>query len=109
MCVGQRLSSGQHVCRGWRTSTTSVSMWIWPQHVTYCDLYNVCCVQKYFCAGFYMIFDGYSDGLSTKGVEQERRAMKVPSSDIHFAEDMPVTIRQERFFKERGYVYPCIG
>ena len=45
-------------------------------------------------------FDGYSDGPSTKGVEKERRAMKVQSSDIHFAEDMPVTVCQERFFKK---------
>ena len=52
--------------------------------------------------GFYVIFDGYSDGPITKGVEQERRAMKVQSSDIHFAEDMPVTFRQEGFFKEQG-------
>ena len=48
-----------------------------------------------------MIFDGYSDGPSTKGVEQEQTAMKVQSSDIHYAEDMPVTFRQERFFKEQ--------
>ena len=47
-------------------------------------------------------FDGYSDGPSTKGVEKERRAMKVQSSDIHFAEDMPVTVCQERFFKKQG-------
>ena len=46
---------------------------------------------KHFCAGCYVIFDGYNDGHgpSTKGVEQERRAMKVQSSDIHLAEDMP--------------------
>ena len=54
-------------------------------------------------------FDGYSDGPSTKGVEKERRAMKVQSSDIHFVEDMPVTVCQERFFKKQGQVYPCIG
>ena len=47
-------------------------------------------------------FDGYSDGSSTKGVEQERRAMKVQSSDIHFVEDMTVTVCQGRFFKEQG-------
>ena len=47
-------------------------------------------------------FDGYSDGPSIKGVEKERRAMQVQSSDIHFAEDMPVTVCQERFFKEQG-------
>ncbi len=61
----------------------------------------MCYVQKLFCAGFYVIFDGYSDVPITKGVEHERRAMKVQSSDIHFAEDMPVTVRQERFFKEQ--------
>ena len=42
MCVGQRLSSGQHVCRGWRISTTSVSVWIWPKHPTHRDAYKVC-------------------------------------------------------------------
>ena len=47
-------------------------------------------------------FNGYSDGPSTKGVEKERRAMKVQSSDIHFAEDMPVTVCQGRFFKKQG-------
>ena len=72
MCVGQRpLYSGQHVCRGRRISTTSVSVWIWPQLATYRDLYNVYYVQKHFCAGLYVIFDGYSDGPITKGVEQE--------------------------------------
>ena len=45
-----------------------------------------------------MIFDGYSDGPSTK----DRRGMKVQSSDIHFAEDVLVTVRQERYFKEQG-------
>ena len=49
-------------------------------------------------------FDGYSDGPSTKCVEKERRAMKVQSSDIYSMEDMPVTICQERFFKEQGYI-----
>ena len=47
-------------------------------------------------------FDGYSDGPSTKGVDKERRAMTVQSSDIHVAEHMPVTVFQERFFKEQG-------
>ncbi len=56
---------------------------------------------KHFCAGFYEIFDGYSDGPSTKGVEQERRAMKEQSSDIYFAEVMSVTVCQERFFNEQ--------
>ena len=73
---------------------------IWPQHATCRDLYKayVCYVQKHFCAGCYVIFDGYSNGPSTKGVEQERRAMEVRSSDIEFAEDMPVAVRQECFF-----------
>ena len=82
-------------------SNTSVSVWIWPQHATYRDLYKVYYVQKHFCAGFYVIFDGCSDGPSTKGVEQERMAMKEQSSDIHFAEGMSVTVCQERFFKEQ--------
>ena len=47
-------------------------------------------------------FDGYSDGHSTKCVEKERRAMKVHSSDIYSPEDMPVTVCQERSFKEQG-------
>ena len=59
------VSSGKHVCRGWRIYTTPVSVWIWPQHATYRNMYKACYVQKHFCAGFYVIFDGYSDGPST--------------------------------------------
>ena len=44
MCVGQRLSS--YVCRGWMISNTSESVWIWPQHATYRDLYKVYYVQN---------------------------------------------------------------
>ena len=43
-----------HVCRGWRISTKSVNVWIWPPHATYRDVYNVCYVQKHFCPGFYV-------------------------------------------------------
>ena len=39
--------------------------------------------------------------LAQKVWNKSERAMKVQSSDIHYAEDMPVTFRQERFFKEQ--------
>ena len=45
-------------------------------------------IQKHFCASGYVIFDGYSDGPSSKCMEQGRR---------------------ERHCKEQYYVYPCIG
>jgi len=44
-----------------------------------------------------IVFDGYSDAPSTKGVEQNRRAMKSQSTEILFTDDMPITIHQERF------------
>ena len=40
--------------------------------------------------------------IAQKVWNKSERAMKVQSSDIHFAEDMRVTFRQERFFKEQG-------
>ena len=62
---------------------------------------GVLCIQKHFCASCYVIFDGYSDGPSSKCMEQERRAMKVQSSDIQLLDDMTVTVRQERHCKEQ--------
>jgi len=44
-----------------------------------------------------IVFDGYSDAPSTKGMEQNRRAMKLQSTEILFTDDMPITIHQERF------------
>jgi len=44
-----------------------------------------------------IVFDGYSDTPSTKGMEQNRRAMKLQSTEILFTDDMPITIHQERF------------
>ena len=84
---------------------------MWPQHATFRHLCNayVCYIQKHVCASCYVIFDGYSDGPSTKSMEQERRAMNAQSSGMQFLEDMTVTVRQEHQFKEQGYIYPCIG
>ena len=44
-----------------------------------------------------VVYDGYSDAPSTKSVEQNRRAMKIQSTEILFTDDMPITIQQERF------------
>ena len=84
---------------------------MWPQHATFRHLCNayVCYIQKHVCASCYVIFDGYSDGPSTKTMEQERRAMNAQSSGMQFLEDMTVTVRQEHQIKEQGYIYPCIG
>jgi hypothetical protein len=55
-------------------------------------------VQKHYGShNAVVVFDGYSDAPSTKGAEQNRRAMKAQSTEILFTDDMPITIRQERF------------
>ena len=73
---------------------------IWPQHGSYGDVYSayVTYVQKHHGTdNVVIVFDGYSDAPSTKGVEQNRRAMKSQSTEILFTDDMPITIHQERF------------
>ena len=75
---------------------------IWPQHGSYSDIYSsyVKYVQKHYethtCRAV-IVFDGYSDAPSTKSAEQNRRAIKAQSTEILFTDDMPITIRQERF------------
>ena len=73
---------------------------IWPQHTTYSDFYStyVTFVQR-LCrtTGIIIVFDGYTNAPSTKGMEQNRRAQKLQSTEILFTEDMPITIKQERF------------
>ncbi|XP_028418322.1 uncharacterized protein LOC114543611 [Dendronephthya gigantea] len=73
---------------------------IWPQHGSYSDIYSsyVTYVQKHYeTQRVVIVFDGYSDAPSTKCAEQNRRAMKAQSTEILFTDDMPITIRQERF------------
>jgi len=73
---------------------------IWPQHGSYSDIYSayVTYVQKHYGTNnVVIVFDSYSDAPSTKGVEQNRRAMKLQSTEILFTDDMPITIYQERF------------
>jgi len=55
---------------------------IWPQHGSYSDVYStyVTYVQKHHGTNnVVIVFDGYSDAPSTKGMEQNRRAMKLQS------------------------------
>ena len=45
-----------------------------------------------------IVFDGYSGvAPTTKGAQQNRRAMKAQSTEIMFTDDMPITVCQERF------------
>ena len=53
------------------------------RHSATCTM-RMCAIYKHFCASCNVIFDGSSDGPGTKGMEQERRAIKVQSSDIQF-------------------------
>ena len=48
-----------------------------------------------------MIFDGYKDMLSTKGMEQTRRALKFSSTEILFTDDMSITVQQDSFLVKR--------
>ena len=72
---------------------------VWPQNGSYGDLYStyVSYVQRHFGTTSYVIFDGYGDAQSTKTVEQNRRAKKLQAAEILFTDDMPITIRQDRF------------
>ena len=72
---------------------------VWPQHGTYSDVYKayISYVEKHFHRNCYVIFDGYSDGPSTKELEQSQRAKKVQSTEMLFTDEMPVTMRQDRF------------
>ena len=72
---------------------------VWPQHGTYSDVYSayVSYVQRHYGTTSYVIFDGYGDVCSTKTVEHNRRAKRVESAEILFTDDMPITIRQDRF------------
>lgn len=72
---------------------------VWPQHGTYNDVYKayVSYVERHFHRNCYVVFDGYSDGPTTKNVEQSQRAKKVQSTEILFTDEMPITMRQDRF------------
>ncbi len=72
---------------------------VWPQNGTYSDLYRtyVAYVRKHFPSNCHVVFDGYSDAPSTKSAEQNRRATKFQSTEIQFTDEMPITIRQDRF------------
>ena len=69
------------------------------KHGTYNDVYKayISYVERPFHRNCYVVFDGYSDGPTTKNVEQSRRAKKVQSTEIFFTDEMPITMRQDRF------------
>lgn len=54
-------------------------------------------MRKHYGSNSVIVFDGYSDNVdSTKKAEQQRRALKYTCADIHFDENMAVTVAQEK-------------
>ena len=72
---------------------------VWQPASTYTDIYAA--YEKYVCTHFgrgtHIIFDGYSDRMSTKGHEQTRRTKSSPCPEILFEDNMTLNIAQTRF------------
>ena len=56
-----------------------------------------------------MIFDGYREAMSTKIIEQQRRATQSSSPDIIFELDLTVSTHQNRFLANRRNTSRFIG
>ena len=71
---------------------------VWPQHSTYRDVCQnyVAYTLNHYGAFSTVAFDGYKT-ISTKTVEQQRRAKKTPSSNILFDLSMKTTTSQAAF------------
>lgn len=84
----------------------------WPCDATYrevCDTY-VTHVLIHYGRGSALIFDGYDFTLSTKALEQHRRAVQNASAEIIFEVDMVLTTSQTSFLansknKQRLTIY----
>ena len=73
----------------------------WPKDATYTyqqvlDTY-VSYVRNHYGSGSHVVFDGYSDMMTTKDAERQRRASHLASSDIIFERTMKVTTPQTAF------------
>ncbi len=76
---------------------------VWPKPSTYYDVCQsyISYTLKHYGVGTVVVFDGYGC-VSTKTVEQSRRASKVTSSPIMFDDSMPKTTTQSAFLANSG-------
>ena len=72
---------------------------IWSTPSSYGDISQmyITYVLKHYGVGTTVVFDGYSDVISTKVVEQSRRAQRNMSSDIIFDDNTPTRTSQASF------------
>ena len=71
----------------------------WPKDATYQQVLDtyVSYVRNHYGSGSHVVFDGYSDMMTTKDAERQRRALHLASSDIIFERTMKVTMPQKAF------------
>jgi len=78
---------------------------LWPENCTFgvvCNSYVDYVCRKY-GTNITVVFDGYNNtSLSTKALEQTRRASRILSPDIVVSLDMPVAVKQKAFLNNRN-------
>ena len=74
---------------------------IWPKDATYQQVLDtyVSSVKNHYGLGSYVVFDGYTDRMTTKDAERQRRASHLASSEILFERSMKVTTPQKPFLQ----------
>lgn len=72
---------------------------VWPRPATYADVIGSYTryVQRYFSSSACVIFDGYTQTMSTKAEEQRRRASKKKSRDLVVSAEKSTSTNQSDF------------